>query len=207
MHGCAGCGPVQDIYARAACAAGVAAVIVDSLGPRGLGGSEAALTVCSGLRLRGAERADDLRLVLAWIRDQPWADADRLAAAGWSHGGWSVMDGLAAGGLGQLKLAALFYPYAGVLSRTAARGWGEARPAVFACLAGRDRVVGSAGPRRALARLEADGVPVQHLELPDATHAFDDPGAVDPRFHYRLDLAEQARAAYVAILRQTLFDV
>ncbi len=155
MHGCAGCGRIQTLYAEAAREAGVAAVIIDSLAPRGLGRIEAGLTVCTGLRLRGAERATDLLAVLAWLERQPWADTGRLAAAGWSHGGWSLMEALVAGSPQALalKLAVLFYPYAGLGAHTARSGWGDARPTVVAILAGRDRIVGRAAPTRALARL------------------------------------------------------
>lgn len=197
MHGCGGMRPLQLAYARAACDAGVAAVVVDSLLPRGIGRRAAQLTVCTGARLRGAERAVDLLAVLRWLDAQPWADPRRTAAAGWSHGGWAVMEALAAlppgtpaaeTGLSALKLAALVYPYAGALSTTGRRGWG-ARPRVWACLAGRDAVVGRAGPRRALERLAADGLEVEVLHLPDATHAFDDEAPDDPRSRPRPDLA------------------
>jgi dienelactone hydrolase len=113
-HGCGGVQPLQRRYAEAARAAGVAAVILDSLAPRGIGRHEACATVCTGLRLRGGERAGDLTAILDWLDDQPWADRTRLAAAGWSHGGWSIMEALAARtphpALLRLKLAVLICP-------------------------------------------------------------------------------------------------
>jgi dienelactone hydrolase len=213
MHGCGGPGPMQMDYAKVARDAGVAAVIVDSLKPRGIGVAEARLTVCTGLRLRGAERAADLLATLEWLKTQPWADAGQVAATGWSHGAWAIMEALAgpADGsqtdvdLGAVKLAALFYPYAGPLARTASHGWGRNRPRVFACLAGRDSVVGRLAPRRAITRLQDDGLDVSVLDLPEATHCFDDHHySVDPRTHYRADFAAEARAAYGAALRAAL---
>jgi len=210
MHGCGGVQPLQDRYARAASAAGVAAVIVDSLAPRGISRLEAHLTVCSGLRLRGAERANDLVAVLQWLESQTWADPRQVAAIGWSHGGWSIMEALAAlpkdaapgdTGVSALKLTALFYPYAGPPARTHRLGWGLARPKVFACIGGRDAVVGQVAPRRALSRLQEDGLDVHILSLPDATHAFDDDEASDPRTRFRSDLAELAMSAYVSALK------
>ncbi len=210
MHGCGGVQPLQGRYAKAANAAGVAAVIVDSLAPRGISRLEAHLTVCSGLRLRGAERSNDLVAVLHWLEVQTWADPRRVAAIGWSHGAWSIMEALAAlpkdappdnTGVSALKLAALFYPYAGPPGRTHRLGWGLARPKVFACLGGRDAVVGQAAPRRALRRLQDDGLEVHLLDLPDATHGFDDDRASDPRTQFRSDLAELALSAYVAALK------
>lgn len=212
MHGCGGMRPLQLAYAEAARGVGVAAVVVDSLEPRGIGRRAAQLTVCTGARLRGAERAVDLLAVLRWLDAQPWADPHRVAAAGWSHGGWAVMEALAAlppdtppveTGLSALKLAALVYPYAGALSRTHRRGWGV-RPRVWACLAGRDAVVGRAGPRRAVDRLLADGLEVEVLDLPDATHAFDDEAPDDPRSRWRPDLAARAHAAYARVLAEAL---
>lgn len=208
MHGCGGAQPMQRRYAGAAREAGIAVVILDSMTPRGIGRRAAQLTVCTGLRLRGEERAQDLRVALDWLGEQPWADRDRVAAAGWSHGAWSVMEALAAddghAGVAALKLAVLFYPYAGPLARTASRGWGRNRPAVLTVLAGRDSVVGRLAPRRAIARLEADGLDVERLEFPDATHAFDDDQTSDPRFVRRADLEVVACQRYVAALKQML---
>jgi dienelactone hydrolase len=209
MHGCGGLQqPMQRRYARAAVETGVAVVVLDSLAPRGIGRLEARLTLCSGLRLRGAERAGDLRVALDWIAQQPWADPGRVAAAGWSHGAWSIMEALAADdghpGVDALKLAVLVYPYAGPLAHTASRGWGGRRPAVLACLGGRDMVVGRLAPRRAIARLQADGLGVELIELAEATHGFDDELANDPRFVYRPDLEALMRDRYAAALKRTL---
>lgn len=208
MHGCGGIQPMLTRYAETAKGAGVAALVVDSLAPRGIGRREAQLTVCTGLRLRGAERAGDLVAILHWLRGQPWADISRIAAAGWSHGAWSIMDALAGARdepeaaelLAAIKLAVLIYPYAGPPSLTRGHGWGDHRPKVRALLGGKDAVVGVSFPKRALARLEADGLDVSTLLMPDATHAFDDENASDPRTHYRPDLAAEAHGFYAAAL-------
>ena len=213
MHGCGGLQPFQARYAQCARAVGVAAVVVDSLAPRRIGKREAQLTVCTGLRLRGLERSIDLLAVLGWLDTQPWADTGRVAAAGWSHGGWAVMEALvgpAPGSGSRRRIAALrgvvlVYPYAGPLTRTAALGWGDNRPDVHACLAGRDAVVGRAGPLRALDRLSADGLKVNLLQLDDATHAFDDDEADDPRTRFRADLTRRAQAFYTCALQASLF--
>ena len=210
MHGCGGVQPMQMHYAEAARASGIAAVIVDSLAPRRIDRLAAQVTVCTGLRLRGAERARDLLATLAWLEGQAWADAGRLAAAGWSHGGWSIMEALAAppeadnARLAALSLVVLVYPYAGPLARTARHGWGLHRPKVHACLAGRDAVVGRLAPLRALERLDADGLEVEVLTLDEATHCFDDACAIDPRTRYRPDLAAEAERFYVAAVSRLL---
>jgi dienelactone hydrolase len=189
---------MQFAYADAARDACIAVVVLDSLGPRGLGRIEAQLTVCSGLRLRGTERAADFLAVLDWLQTQRWADADRVAGAGWSHGAWSIMEALVAppegprAPISRLRGAILVYPYAGP------------PPKVYACLAGRDAVVGMRAPDRALRRLAEDGLEVRRLTLSDATHCFDDENASDPRTRYRPDLAAEARAFYVAALGECL---
>ncbi len=209
MHGCGGVTAMQRTYAEASCARGMAVVIVDSLTPRGIGDVAARLTVCTGMHLRGAERAADLGLVLDWLADQPWADPHRIAAAGWSHGAWAIMEALAAPQphprMTDLRIVSLFYPYAGVASRTRAHGWGRHQPPVFACLAGRDLTVGRIAPRRAIERLQTDGLDVELLHLPEATHAFDeDHDNLDPRITRRPDLTAQARGAYLAALARAL---
>ncbi|HEY2707573.1 MAG TPA: dienelactone hydrolase family protein [Caulobacteraceae bacterium] len=214
FHGCGGVGPMQRSYAEAALSAGVAAVVVDSLAPRGIGEMEARAAVCTGLKFRGAERALDVLATLQWLREQPWADPDRVAAIGWSHGAWAIMEALAGtppqaqGRTLPLKSVLLFYPYCGPLARTRSRGWGANRPCVYAVIGGRDLVVGRTLPERALRRLEADGLTVRSRFFPDATHGFDEEGATgDPRVRYRADLAEQSRAFFVEALRESLGTV
>jgi dienelactone hydrolase len=199
---------MQRRYAEAALRAGVAVVILDSLAPRAIGRREAQLTVCSGLRLRGAERAEDLRIALDWVRVQSWADPDRVAVAGRSHGAWAAMEALAAddghAGVAALKLAVLIYPYAGPLAHTARRGWGDNRPTVLACVGGHDAVVGRLAPLRAIQRLRDDGLDVALVELPEATHCFDDDQASDPRTVHRPDLEALMRQRYAAALTRVL---
>jgi dienelactone hydrolase len=210
MHACGGLHPMQNRYAHAAVEAGTAVVILDSFTPRQIGDGEALLTVCTGLRLRGSERAADLRSILDWLWRQPWADTDRIAAAGWSHGAWSIMEALAAddghAGVAALKLAMLVYPYAGPLSQTTKRGWGRNRPVVLACLAGRDLVVGRLAPRRAISRLQSDGLSVELLEFADAGHCFDEDEAHPPGVAYRPDLEALLRQRYALALRRTLIE-
>jgi dienelactone hydrolase len=216
MHGCGGLQPFQFTYAEAARDAGFAVVVVDSFQPRGIGRLAATLTVCTGLALHGDERAADLFAALHWLRTRSWADPHRLAAAGWSHGGWAVMDALAmpldearrATGLADLSedclaglvCAVAVYPYAGLRTRTVRLGWRGLRPLTYGLLAEKDHVVGTAHAERTFARLREDGVTVETLVLPGAKHAFDDPQASDPRTVHRPDLAEQARDFYVRSL-------
>lgn len=219
FHGCAGSQPFQNHYAAEAVKAGAAVVIVDSFRPRGMSRLDGSLFVCTGTTLRGAQRAGDLYAVLHWLKHQSWADSSRIVAAGWSHGGWTIMDALAQGEsaarmtglrdahpdlLKGVRGTFLVYPYAAYPSLTSNRGWNGLKPKVFAVLGGRDLVTGVKHPQRSLDRLRRDGLDVDVLLFPDATHAFDDDDANDPRTKYRADLSEQARGYYVAALRKAL---
>lgn len=219
FHGCGGPRPLQQPYAQAALQAGYAVMLVDSFKPRGLSRLDGSMLVCTGLTLHGAERAADLYALYDWAQRQPWVDARRIVASGWSHGGWTVMDALAMGDsaprfcrlsdlpkapLEGLAGAVLVYPYAAWPSMTYSRGWGAARPKVFALMCGKDQVVGTRYPPRAFDRLDRDGLSVLRLVFDDATHAFDDIAASDPRARHRPDLFTQAQGWYAASLKACL---
>ncbi|MGD9967911.1 MAG: dienelactone hydrolase family protein [Hyphomonadaceae bacterium] len=205
LHGCGGTRPFVEEMAEVAASAGAAAVIVDSFAPRRISRVAAIATVCTGARLQGRERAGDLYATVAWARRQPWADRNRIAAIGWSHGGWTIMDALAlrsgeemrrATGLEDLSseplegLAAtmIVYPYAGVGTYAGRRDWRLAPPST-AIIAERDYIVGSS--RAALERQRARGAPMDIHLFERATHAFEDQHAEDPRVRY--DPAATAR--------------
>jgi dienelactone hydrolase len=199
--------------------AGWAAVVVDSLKPRGMTTLDGKLFVCTGVALQGLKRSGDIFAMLAWLEGQSWADPERVFLAGWSHGGWSIMDGYAIGvnaaratGIAdadplklraRVKGALLVYPYAAYPSLTSSRGWGVqggSGPKVFSVIGGRDQVVGWKYPRHALDRLTRDGLAVDTMFYPDATHAFDDDRANDPRAKYRPDLFSQTQGYFAKAL-------
>jgi len=215
LHGCGGKTPFLEDYARTAVQQGWAAVVVDSLKPRGMSSLDAKLFVCTGVALRGLTRAADVFAMLAWLETQSWADANHVFLAGWSHGGWTIMDSYAIGENAaravkladadparlrrSVKGALLVYPYAGYPSLTSRRGWGEGPP-VWSVLAGKDAVVGWKLPGKALDRLTADGLSVDRVMFDDATHAFDDDKANDPRARYRPDLFAEVRTYFTSAL-------
>ena len=216
LHGCGGKTPFLEDYARVAVKAGWAAVVVDSFKPRGVTPLQAKLTVCTGLAVRGHKRAGDVFAMLAWLEGQDWADDARVFLAGWSHGGWTIMDAYALGertapltGITDaeparlrrsVRGALLVYPYAGYPALTTRRGWGAEPPPVWSVIAGKDQVVGWKLPKAALDRLSRDGLTVDELFLPDATHAFDDDHANDPRARYRPDLFQEVQAYFTRAL-------
>jgi dienelactone hydrolase len=198
MHGCGGMRPFQNDIAEAAARAGAAAVQIDSYAPRRIGRASAIATVCTGMRLHGRERAGDLYAAVAWARRQAWADPERIVAIGWSHGGWTIMDALSLRsgaemerftgltGLDDEPLRGLagtliVYPYAGVGTYVGQRDW-RLTPRSVAIVAENDYIVGPT--RRTLERQRARGAPLDIVVFENATHAFEDEHAEDPRVRY-----------------------
>jgi dienelactone hydrolase len=216
FHGCGGVKSLQERYANAAREAGWAAVIVDSHAHRGIGRLSAYSTVCTGTRLWGRERAGDLYAALEWARRQGWANGERLAVAGWSHGGWAILDalsmtrasaeratrleGLPEEPLTGLDSVFLVYPYCSVGCLAALHGW-RVRPRTQAIVGGRDSVVGCATPLRTLRRLKNDGAPIDIAVFPNATHAFDEAEARDFRVRYDPQLTQEAVGLYQRLLQ------
>jgi dienelactone hydrolase len=206
LHGCGSPHGPQPAYARALVDAGIACVIVDSYQPRAIGRVQAVTRVCTGSMLWGRERAGDLLAILAWARAQDWVDPARLGAAGWSHGGWTIMDALAlVGGVGRhagltglppdplegLSHVSLIYPWCGPGSHTGLRGW--ARPCNgLMILAGQDSVAGTRLPRHALRRARDSGASLDLHLFETATHSFDEQGSMNPTFKYCPGSAAQA---------------
>lgn len=210
LHGCGGPRPFLEDVAKVIVAAGAAAVAVDSFAPRRISRVAAFATVCTGARLHGRERAGDLFAAMEWVRTQDWADANRIVAAGWSHGGWTVLDALALRPGGELERATrltglpaepllglaaalIVYPYAGVASYAGRRDWRIA-PRSIAITAGRDTIVGASAPRQALERQRQRGAPLELHHFEHATHAFEDAAAEDPRVRYDPEATAQEHA-------------
>jgi dienelactone hydrolase len=208
LHGCGGRQQFINTYAQILNRAGVATVIVDSFKPRRINMLMAYGTVCTGLQMWGRQRAGDLYAVMAWARAQAWADPHKLYAAGWSHGGWTIIDALAlrsgaemrrATGLTDLPeeplmgLAGCFlaYPYAGRASFAGRRAW-RFTPRTIAIIGGRDYIVGTDVPRTAMERIRGANGPIEIEFFPNATHAFDVPEALDARIRFNAE--DTARA-------------
>ena len=209
LSGCGGVRQVQTNYAQAALSAGWAPVIVDSHAARGIGALGARLTVCTGLRMRGAARASDIFAVIETVRADPRLDAGRIVLTGWSHGGWTILDALALARsegddrLSGVEAAYLLYPYCGVLSLADTAPIGEAVD-VTMVLAGRDRVVSAEACRALAAARRAQGAAITVIEEPELTHAFDAPDqpAFDPRNRYDAAGAARAEARFIDVLNR-----
>jgi len=187
FHACAGVSENQRVWARAFRSAGWASVVVDSLGPRELSWE----SVCDGTSLLGSERAGDVAVALAHVRGLPFVDRERIVLAGWSHGGWSIMDLLAmdprrelphnltempADGLAGLAGLLFVYPYCGFGTR--AEPWPIRVPALFV-LAGGDQVAPPGECSAIVRELEALGHAVDVVTIDGVRHSFDEPVHAD----------------------------
>jgi len=210
LSGCGGVRDVQDVYAREANGEGWAALIVDSHSARGIGPAGSRLLVCTGLSMRGQDRAADVFAALELLRADPRIDAQRLALTGWSHGGWTVLDAMASAEAGEqgsapfegVRGAFLLYPYCGAIIRARRDPVGAPFP-VESILAGRDAVADHRACERLFERQRASGALIRPaVLLGEATHAFDaEDQPWDPRMRYDADQAAEAHARFRRFLR------
>ena len=187
FHGCGGLRPHVHFYAQAVALTGVRAYVVDSFKPRGWNRNFAVSLICSGAVMQGYERSGDVLSVLWGLQRSGKVDMDRVILAGFSHGGWSIMD-LMTQKLtqpGEAKLAdpdaslvervkGVFFVYAYINfpARTNSKPWVH-KPKTFAVLAKKDHLTPLRHSEKIFAKLQAQGVDVTVLPL-DGTHAFDE---------------------------------
>jgi len=86
LHGCGGIGPNIKEWAVWLRHEGYAAFVLDSFGGRGL------RRLCGGsAALTGRMRAPDIFVAARYLKTLPQIDGKRIAAIGYSHGGWTLM--------------------------------------------------------------------------------------------------------------------
>ena len=187
FHGCGGMRPHVHLFARAAATTGVRAYVIDSFAPRGWDRNFAMSLICTGVVMQGYERSGDVLAALWGLKQSSRVLMDRVMLAGFSHGGWSIMDlmtqRLTRPGEARLadpdpalleNLRGLFlvYPYVNFPARTNIRPWVH-QPETFAVLAEKDHLTPFAHSQKIFKRLQTAGGSVETLALP-ATHAFDE---------------------------------
>jgi dienelactone hydrolase len=215
FHGCGGLRGHLPLYAEAAKAVGWRACIIDSYTPRGWSRSLALATVCTGLRLRGWERAGDVMAAIHGLSTRPDVDGSRLALAGWSHGGWSIMEAMSAdpsprGALGLedaqaaslegVRAVYLAYPYVGLLALNRMRPWRHC-PRVLAVAARTDHLTTVRNAERVHAMVRNCGAEVETW-IAEGTHSFDEPTSVPPMRHDPA-LTSEAVRRFAALLEDT----
>jgi dienelactone hydrolase len=218
FHGCGGRRAFLDRYMEAVTRAGVAAVSIDSFSPRGWSRARALATVCTGLELPGHRRAGDVLAGVWGVSRLAGVDPTRLALAGWSHGGWAIMDlmtmaltrpgeaGVAdpdPGLLDGVKALALAYPYCGPGALSRVRAW-RRTPDVFAFVGDADRVAHTRACLRAFERTRGAGARIETWVVPGATHAFDEASGGGSAFRFDAALAREAEGRMARFLADRL---
>jgi dienelactone hydrolase len=219
FHGCGGVRRIMHAYADAAAKAGVAAIIVDSHTPRGIDYEAALAQVCTGRRLWARERAADLHAALAVARDDPRIDETRLALAGWSHGGWTILDAFALqasdeapDGLDEpparafegVKAVFLVYPYVSGPALARRRDFTPPAP-IEAVLVEDDAMASDADASEVLSRLKKQGAAVSWSSLGGVTHGFDEPDHhPESKLLYDAEATARTRADFIDMLQRRL---
>jgi dienelactone hydrolase len=219
FHGCGGVRQIMDDYAQAATKAGVAAIIVDSHAPRGIEYEAALAQVCTGRILWGRERAADVHAALAVVRDDPRLDADRIVLAGWSHGGWTLLDAFALNASGQspdgldvvpqpafagVQGVFLVYPYVSGPALARRREFAPPAP-VEAVLVAEDGMANEHDAAEVFATLKDAGAAVTWSTLGGVTHGFDEPDHhPTSKLRYDDEATQQTRGAFVDFLKRRL---
>lgn len=214
FHGCGGLREHLPVYAEAAKAAGWRAFIVDSYAPRGWSRSFALTMVCTGLRLRGDKRAGDVLAALHGVSHRRDVDASKLALAGWSHGGWGIMEAMSADrsqpslgladpgavSLDGVKAVYLAYAYIGPAALNRMRPWRHC-PKTLAVVSRTDHLTTVRNAERVHAMIRGCGVDIETW-IAEGSHAFDEPGAAKP-MRYDPDLTAEAVRRFSALLTDT----
>lgn len=219
FHGCGGVRRVNHAYAEAAVRAGCAAMIVDSLTPRGISYDMALAQVCTGRVLWGRERAGDLHAALDIARDDPQIDPARIALAGWSHGGWTILDALALDCDGQppdgmktapdapfkgVKGIFLIYPYCSGPALARRKPIDPPGP-VEAIFVEADSMAKEQDVIAVLEKARDDGAAVRWTTYGGVTHGFDEPDHhPDSPLRYDGEATAMAKTQFVEFLKRRL---
>ena len=212
FHGCGGVRGHLPTYAQAAVQAGFRAYVVDSYAPRRWPPQYGMVMVCSGATFRGWERAGDIAAAVHGLSARPEVDASKIALAGWSHGGWGIMELMASpltargeigladpqnADLSGVRAVFLAYPYIGPVAVRRTVPWVR-RPAAFALIARRDHLTTVRNAERVYAAVGGGGVTVESW-IAEGTHAFDEPMCFPPMRHDPA-LAREAQGRFTGFL-------
>ena len=170
LHGCGGVGPHIKDWAVWLRHEGYAAFVLDSFGGRGL------KRLCGGsAALTGRMRAPDVYVAARYLKMLPQIDGKRIAAIGYSHGGWTLMWAVATEAQYpdvDIRAFIMFYP--------TCTGW-KTLPGstpVLMLLGGKDDWT-PAAPCESLAQSASrTRGHITAVVYPDAYHAFDSAGII-----------------------------
>ena len=180
-----------------------ALVLTDLVGADGL------VVLVDPRRLR--DRAGDILASLHGVLQRPDVDGSKIALAGWSHGGWGIMEamsadrsrpalGLADPGNVSLDLligAYLAYPYVGIAAFNRMRPWRHC-PRTLAVIARSDHLTTVRNAERVHAMIRDCGAEVETW-IADGSHSFDEPMTAPP-MRYDARLSDEALRRFGALL-------
>jgi dienelactone hydrolase len=217
LNGLQGPKTIMKNYAAAANRAGAYVAVMDSFASREIDFKTSVSMVCSGMQLRGDERAGDIIAAEALAREHWSRPFTGVILGGWSHGGWTVMELLSAGprasSIGGFRLeapsratspdaVALFYPYCGFFNSAGRSRWAFKGPLLLVmpglepgatsgeCL---DEVKRARGGTQGLA---FEGFPAN-------THAFDEDDQIPgSEFKYDAEATRRSLALFEAFVRR-----
>jgi len=212
LHTCFGNLGHVNKWARQLRTRGYAAVVVNSMMARELGGHFDRMAVCGGRAMRASDRSRDIGISIDNLKRLPNIDVERIGIVGFSHGGWTALRFLGERDQGSgitshqgVKSVVVVYPYCGAKAFDVLTAWPrEVR--MLMLLAGNDTTVGT-GICRDLAREQRQrGYAVDTHVYPRAEHGYD----IHPDLIYGYDrrydesAARDTRKRIIAFLDETL---
>jgi dienelactone hydrolase len=170
LHGCSGIQEFERGYGPWLASQGYAALLVDSLGPRGKH------DVCTGGTPGFHDRALDALGALAYLRTRPDIDPARIAVLGWSHGGGAAIEANTKTLATEAKLpGGGFRAAIGLYAACRELRLKTQGSPLLLLLGGADDWTPAGNCEDLAQQLVANGYSVTVQEYPGATHAFDNP--------------------------------
>jgi len=170
LHGCSGIQQFERDYGPWLASQGYAALLVDSLGPRGKH------DVCTGGPPTFHDRALDALGALAYLRTRPDIDPARIAVLGWSHGGGSAIEANTKGLAAEAKLpGGGFRAAIGLYAACRELRLKTQGSPLLLLLGGADDWTPAVNCEELAQQLVTSGYSVTVQKYPGATHAFDNP--------------------------------
>ncbi|MEM9146076.1 MAG: dienelactone hydrolase family protein [Pseudomonadota bacterium] len=169
-HGAGGLGSRQHRMAERLAARGIASLVLDHFGPRGIGS-----TVRDQLRATEQTMVGDVYRARRMLASHPRIPTDKIGMIGWSKGGTTAVlasvariGGFAAPEGEGLAFAIAFYPFCGF-----ALGEEPLGAPLLMLLAGRDDWTPAEPCQRLTARWQDRGQPATEVTYDSAPHGFD----------------------------------
>jgi dienelactone hydrolase len=207
LHGCNGnWRRLDERWGKRIASWGYVTLTVDSFGPRGL------KNTCNNGG--PVDLAFDAYRALSFLTRQPFVDSDRVAALGFSQGGWLALTSVERGAIERgsevkFRAAVAFYPpcggFNGIMTVPTLILIGERDDWTLAescrnMVDGRDDW--------GISRQKSEGAPIRLVVYPGAYHGFDAPGLQAPKQYlgHRLEFNKPAADQAIDAVREFLHE-